>query len=444
MLTVLGFGMVTTFMFLIMTKRLSPVVALIVVPVLFALIGGFGGEGVGQMMIDGIITLAPVGVMLMFAILYFGLMIDAGLFDPVVKLILKVVGDDPLRVVVGTAVLAAFVSLDGDGSTTYMIVVASMLPLYKRLGLDPLALCCVTMLASGVMNLSPWGGPLARAATALQVDPNAIFLPLVPAMVAGVLAVLGLACLLGIRERRRIGRLAVASETLDQSPDPDISAPSQTGKGSQFRRPKLFWVNACLTTTLIMALLTAVLPLPVLFMIAFSIAIVINYPKIQDQRARIAAHAANVIAVVSLIFAAGVFTGILSGTGMVTAMSNSLLAVVPASLGSHLAAITALASMPFTFFISNDAFYYGVLPMVSEAAQAYGITPVEMARASLIGQPVHLLSPLVPSTYLLVGLTGVEFGDHQRYTLKWAILTCVVLLVAALLCGVFPLSADTT
>ncbi|RFQ26065.1 citrate transporter, partial [Pseudomonas sp. ATCC 13867] len=154
------------------------------------------------------------------------------------------------------------------------------------------------------------------------------------------------------------------------------------------------------------------------------------------------AHAENVLAVVSLIFAAGVFTGILQGTGMVEAMSKGLLAVIPPSLGPYLATITALVSMPFTFFMSNDAFYYGVLPVLSQAAAQYGITPVEMARASIVGQPVHLLSPLVPSTYLLVGLAKVDFGDHQRFTLKWAVLVCLAILAAALVLGLFPLFND--
>jgi CitMHS family citrate-Mg2+:H+ or citrate-Ca2+:H+ symporter len=173
-------------------------------------------------------------------------------------------------------------------------------------------------------------------------------------------------------------------------------------------------------------------------MIAFGIALIVNYPDITVQKQRIGAHSETVLAVVSLIFAAGIFTGILSGTGMVEAMSKSLLAVIPPSLGPHLAVITALVSLPFTFFISNDAFYFGVLPLLSEAAGQYGITPVEMARASLVGQPVHLLSPLVPSTYLLVALARVEFGDHQRFTLRWAAVTCLVLLASALLLNKFP------
>jgi CitMHS family citrate-Mg2+:H+ or citrate-Ca2+:H+ symporter len=441
MLTLLGFGMVLTFMYLIMARRLSPLVALITIPVLFALVGGFGGEGIGTMMLEGIRTLAPTGVMLMFAILYFGVMIDAGLFDPVVKQILRLVGNDPLKVVVGTALLAMFVSLDGDGSTTYMIVVASMLPLYRRLGMDRLKLCCVTMLASGVMNMTPWGGPLARAATALHVEPAEVFVPMMPAMVAGLVGIAALAYLLGLHERRRLGSVSLGTPPLQGGEDTGLLPETDSEVLARLRRPRLLWVNAALTVALMVALLVGILPLSVLFMIAFAFAIVINYPKVQDQRERIAEHAKNVIAVVSLIFAAGIFTGILSGTGMVKAMSDSLLAVIPDAMGPYFAVITAIASMPFTFFISNDAFYYGVMPILSEASQVYGITPVEMARASLIGQPVHLLSPLVPSTYLLVGLAGVEFGDHQRYTLKWAVLICMVLMVTALLCGVFPLMA---
>ncbi|AOY96393.1 citrate transporter [Cupriavidus sp. USMAA2-4] len=442
LLTLLGFGMVITFMTLIMAKRLSPLVALILVPILFALAGGFG-TGIDKMMLDGIRKIAPTGVMLMFAILYFGVMIDAGLFDPIVGRILRAVKGDPLKIVVGTTVLALVISLDGDGSTTYMIVVASMLPLYRRLDMNPLSMTCLAMLASGVMNLTPWGGPTARAASALHVDAGEIFVPLLPVMGLAVAAILLLAVKLGLRERRRLGVLALPDgAALHAGYDEDcaVSGPAAAAEeDADLRRPRLLWVNAALTLALMVSLILGVLPLPVLFMIGFAVALIINYPDLAEQRRRVAHHAGNALSVVSLIFAAGIFTGILSGTGMVEAMSRSLLAVIPDVLGPYMAVLTALLSLPFTFFMSNDAFYFGVLPILAEAAQGYGISPAEMARASLIGQPVHLLSPLVPSTYLLVGLAGVEFGDHQRYALKWAAMVCLVMLVAALGFALFPL-----
>jgi citrate-Mg2+:H+ or citrate-Ca2+:H+ symporter, CitMHS family len=181
-----------------------------------------------------------------------------------------------------------------------------------------------------------------------------------------------------------------------------------------------------------------VLPLPVLFMLAYAVAVMINYPAIEQQKALLSRHAGNALSVVGLIFAAGIFTGILSGTKMVDAMANSVVSLVPPALGPYLAIVAGVLSIPFTFFISNDAFYFGVLPILAKAGEAYGITAAEMARASLIGQPVHLLSPLVPSTFLLVGLCGVDFGEHQRFTLKWALLSALVLLTAGVVLLVIP------
>ena len=434
MLTLLSYGMVIVFMTLIMTKRLSPLTALILVPILFGLLAGFTRE-LGPMMIAGVTNLAPTGVMLMFAILYFAIMIDAGLFDPFVQRIIALVHGDPMKIVVGTAVLALAVSLDGDGSTTYMITTAAMLPLYRRLGMRPLNLACVTMLAGGVMNILPWGGPTARAASALHVDSAAVFVPLVPPMLAGIAWVLFVAYRLGVRERVR---LAVGGASASAVLEAELANPS-FHEDLEHRRPDRLWVNALLTAILLVALVAGALPLPALFMIGFAIATMVNYPSIAEQKALLSRHAGNVLAVVGLIFAAGVFTGILSGTRMVDAMANSVIHAVPPSLGPYLAVVTGLLSIPFTFFVSNDAFYFGVLPILAEAGKAYGISAAEMARASLIGQPVHLLSPLVPSTYLLVGLAGVDFDDHQRYTLKWALVSAAVLLGMGLVTQVIPL-----
>ena len=432
MLTLLAYSMIIVFMALIMTKRLSAMVALILVPIVFGLIGGFG-LGLGPMMLDGIKKLAPTGVMLMFAILYFGVMIDAGLFDPAVRAILKLVGGDPMKIVVGTFVLAVFVSLDGDGSTTYMITCAAMLPLYKRLGISRLVLACVIMTAGGLMNILPWGGPTARAASALGVDVGLIFVPMIlPMVVTGAWGIF-VAFVIGRRERKRLGSITLSAPVLDE-PSPEVIAGDP-----KIARPKLLWVNFLLTIGLMVLLILGTFPLQVLFMVASAIALMINYPSLQDQKERLTAHAANIVPVVSLIFAAGIFVGILSGTKMVDAIAASVISAVPDWMGPYMAIVTAVLSIPFTFFISNDAFYFGILPILAKAAAVYGIGPVEIGRASLIGQQVHLLSPLVASTYLLVGLAEVEFGDHQRYTLLWALSAALVMLVATIVLGVIPI-----
>ena len=433
MLTILAFAMVATFMTLIMSGRVSAMVALIVVPVAFGLVAGFGAD-LGPMMLDGVKTLAPTGVMLAFAILYFGLMVDAGLFDPLVRLIVRLADGDPVKVLVGTAALALCVSLDGDGSTTYIICVSALLPLYRRLGLNPLMLACLLMLACGVTNITPWGGPTARAASALHLDPAEIFTPLIPAMLAGAAAIFALAWRFGRMERARLTRLSPGAG----EPEAQLEA-ALVGANDLTERPRRMVFNLALTVALIAGLVAGVLPLPVLFMLASAAALVVNYPSPEAQKVRIATHAANIFPVISVIFAAGIFTGILNGTGMTEAMAKSVAGAIPAALGPHLAGVTALISMPFTFLISNDAFMFGILPILAEAGAQHGIAPAEMARAALTSQAVHLLSPLVPSTYLLVGLSGVELGRHQRFTIGWAVLLSLVLVAAAMAAGVVPL-----
>ena len=72
-----------------------------------------------------------------------------------------------MRVVLGSAALAALAHLDGSGASTFLLVIPALLPLYVRLGMDRRVLACVVALAAGVMNMLPWGGPLLRAAASL-------------------------------------------------------------------------------------------------------------------------------------------------------------------------------------------------------------------------------------------------------------------------------------
>jgi CitMHS family citrate-Mg2+:H+ or citrate-Ca2+:H+ symporter len=427
MLTFLGFLMIMIFMVLIMNKKMTPLTALVIVPVTIALFAGFGPE-VGDMMKNGVKEIALTGVMLIFAILYFSLMIDTGLFEPLVNIILKAVGDNPIKTTIGTAVLTALVSLDGDGSSTYLIVVAAMLPLYKKQGMNPLILTCIIMLAGQIMNILPWGGPTARVMSSLKLGHTEIFVPMIPIMAIGILWVIFVAYILGRKEKIRIAKHGkftnYNSNDIIGEADPKL------------RRPKLILINLALTITLLVVMILDIVPLGIAFMIAFCLASIINYPKLKDQQKIISKHAGNALSVAGMIFGAGIFTGILNGSGIMQAMGNSMIEIVPKSWGGYLNIVTALFSIPLTFFLSNDAYYFGILPIIVATGHQLGISPEILGRASLIGQGSHLLSPLVPSTYLLVSLAGVEFSDHLKYTLKWALGSSIVMLLAALILGV--------
>jgi len=441
MLALFGYSMVAIFMILIMTKRMSALLALIIVPIVFALIGGFY-TGIGDMMLEGIAQVAPTGVMLVFAILYFGIMIDAGLFEPVVNAILRIVKGDPLKIALGTVALASLVALDGDGTTTFIITVTAMLPLYKKLKMNLYMLATLALLSIGVMNMTPWGGPTARVISSLQLTTEEVFLPLIPVMAIGIGFALLVAYYFGIKERKRIGIHQVDISTGNEIDLAEVQVAATVDNGGELvslKRPKLIWVNAGLTIALLIALIVGLLPLPVLFMLGFALATMINYPNLAEQKERITAHAGNVLAVVALVFASGIFTGIMNGTEMVDAMATALVQIIPEQLGSQLPLITAITSMPFTYFMANDPYYYGIIPIIGETAASYNIPMAEIARASVLGQPVHVLSPLYAAGYLLVGMLGIDYGQNQRYALKWVVASSLVMIIAAILFGVISI-----
>lgn len=435
MLTLLAYSMIAAFMALIMTNRMSALIALITVPIVFAVIGGFGPQ-IPEMAMAGVKGIAPTAVLLLFAILYFGLMIDLGLFDPLVRFVVRVCHGDPLRIIVGTAILATVISLDGDGSTTFLLVVSAMMPLHRRMGINPLILPAVTVLPNSIVNIAPWGGPTARVMASLKLDASQVFLPLVPAIALACCAAILIAAYLGLSERRRLGVITMGAQADEEARD----AADAAMQAVVTRSPALQLFNGLLTAAILVLLVLDVLPLSLIFMVGFAIALTVNFPGVAAQRERIEAHAGSVLMVISVVFGAGVFTGIFSGTGMTTALAESVVNIIPDAAGEYIPLITALISGPFTFFLSNDAFYFGVVPVLAHAAAAYGIPPEVIARASLIGQPFHMLSPLVPAAYVLTGLAKVEFGEHQRFTLKWAGLLALVMLCGAILTGALPLA----
>lgn len=396
-------------------------------PLVFGLLAGFSPAQLGGMMLEGIKQVAPTGIMLFFAVLYFAVMLDAGLFDPVVTFIVKKVKGDPLKVVMGTAILTMIVHLDGDGTATFMIVLSAFLPIYKELGMRRVVLAGIVALSVGPLHLVPWSGTSARAISTLDATATEIFNPNVPAIFGGILWVLAVAYILGRKERKRLGIVSF---------DYHHHA-SLTEEQKSLRRPKLIWINATTTVSLIIILMNGWIPAPALFTVASVVALLINYPVLHDQQKILKSHGANIFLVSSMIFAAGIFSGILTGAGMIEAMASSLVGLLPQEHARLLPLLTAVTSMPSSFLFTPDAYYFGVVPVLSQAAEHYHMDPLEIGRAALLGQMTvgFPLSPLTASTFLLVGLCEVDLGDHQKFIFKWAFGTTLVMTLIAILTG---------
>lgn len=451
MLALIGILTIATLLFCIMSKRLSPIVALITIPILGAVVALYavplfdGGQEIvphyttiPKMVVVGIAKLAPMAAMFVFAIIFFGVVSDAGMFDPIIAKILKVVGTSPKKIIIGTGVLALIAHLDGNGAVTFLITVPAMLPLYDKLGIDKRILAGITALSAGV-NFLPWTGPMIRAAAALDVSTHDLFTPLIPAQICGLAFMVFMGWYWGRKEERRLGLAgATASAGGDENAVTHFAPKELTEEERKLRRPHLFWPNIILVVLVITGMVATKIPPVVIFMVACCIALTLNYRKPAEQSARINAHAKGALMMASILFAAGVFTGIMGESGMLKAMAVSAGHFVPDALSSHIPFIVSLIAMPLSLVFDPDSYYFGIMPVVANIG---GFPPIEVAQASLLGQMTtgFPVSPLTPATFLLCSLCGVDLADHQRFSIPVLWLASIVMAIGAVVTGVFPL-----
>ena len=427
MVAVVGFAMIICIVALLLKGKMSPIVVLTVIPAVAALILGHGPVEIADFIKEGVKTTTNNGI-------YFGVMSDTGMFDVIVNFLVKKAGNNVIAVTVATAIIATIAHLDGTTATTVLITIPALYPVYKAMKIDTKILLCLTGACMGVMNLLPWGGPVARAATVLSMDANDLWHILIPIQIVGLIFNIIVAVLLGMLAIKQ-GAGAGKGEKIEQdqkTKDEEIA----------LRRPKLLIFNLALTIALIAVLSAGLVTSYVAFMIALSLALAVNYPNLKTQDKLVKKHAPAALIISATLFSAGAMVGIFDGTGMLTEMANAIMSIIPGFLGQFIHIIFGILALPLGLCIGTDAYFYGIMPLVMQVGETYGVASLSTALTMVIGKNLALMvSPLVPATYLAIGLTDVELKDHMKFSIPiyWGI--SIVMLVIGVILGIVPLGA---
>ena len=431
-LGIIGYIVIALILIFIIGKLIYVIPTLIIVPVLGALVAGFGPGEIGEFAAEGLGGIVEITAMFAFAVWYFAIMRDYGLFDPLVKRVINTVLGRPAFLTIGTVVLACATHLDGTGATTFLITIPALLPLYLALDVNTKILAALAALGAGTMNLVPWGGVTVRAVASLDEATIAnVYNPLIPAQIAGLVTVFAIAYYF--------------SQRIEQ--EQEISAERRTElvqeaiSGDEVTIDARWYFNFLFTLVIVAALIADITSPAVVFMVGLVVGILVNVRDYDRQRDILEEYSSDVMTYVGILFAAGILLGVLGESGMITEMANILLLLIPEWMGSYIPVLVGLIAAPMSLLFSPDAYYFGVLPVLAETAEAFGIPGVAVARASLIGQMTvgFPISPLTGATYLLIGLADVDLGEHIKFTFLWAWLVSLVMLVIAILTGAIPL-----
>ena len=410
---------------LLLSGRVFPFVALSLVPTLGALASGFSFREVSDFYTEGSLQVMPIAVMFMFSILYFGIMNDMGLFKPLITGLIKHCRGSKVAITIGTVLIAIVAHLDGSGSSTFLMTIPPLIPLYDSMKIDRRLLLLLVCASASVMNMLPWGGPLGRASSVIKMDPMEFWSVLVFLQLIAICLVLLMSIYLGRREERKGNQGELSPRLAD---DPLHSTTNS----------RLYWINLALTLFMLAVLFTGALPSALVFMLAVSLALWINYPGYKQQADCVKSHAGDALILASIIVSAGAFLGILDGSGMLNSLSNDIVAILPASIIPKLHVIIGFLGVPMEMLLNTDAYYFALLPVIEQTVGNHGVESFAIASAMTIGNVIGIfISPFSPALWLGLGLAQVNIGAHIRYSFLWIWGLSAALMVFAMLLKIF-------
>ena len=409
-------------MIILVKGKVSPAVVFTTLPLITAAILGFSMSEIAEFIESGMKSMLETAVLFVFAISYFTMMSEKGLFDPIVNFLIKKTGKSITALLMAVMLTTLVAHLDGSGATTFLIVVPAFLPICKKMGIRSQALLASMCGVYGVMNLLPWGGPTLRAASVIDMPANQLYMNLIPGLICLLVVSVGIVLVVAKIEKKN----GINQETLEQAVNEAVQTKDQQ------ERDKHHKFNLVLTLLLLVTLFTGIpIPLYAIFMVAYVIALVVNFPNVKEQNKKIKEYGSNAVSLTVTLFAVGIFMGVLKNSGMIDAMAEALIALLPQALTPHLHWIVALFAVPLLMILGTNAFYYALLPIVVGVVEPYGISAEMVAATFLLtatlGTPI---SPSVATNYVGLGLADISIGEHIKYSLRilWpASIVCLIL-----------------
>lgn len=438
-IAILGYIMLIALVYLIMKGKWTPAFVFIALSMILGIVVGYDVGTISTYIKAGLNSVLSTLVMFGFAVLFFTIMTEAGLFQPIIDFLMRTLGKSTIGLGIGAILVTAVGQLGGAATAAALICIPFFLPLMKKIGLSGKHLMLIFGLTSGIMNLMPWCGPMLRHSAVTGIDAVELWRTVLPAQILGILITCGIAAYFGVKARRTASTPAELKET----------AAAETAAAAEAaavpEKTKLTWkwyFNLALLIVTIYLLVKGDITSYIVMAATCCIAMIVNFKGQKPQEAIMKKTAGVGYYNLMLLFSTGIFVGIISQggeTSIVYHMATTLLNILPESLVKHLHLIMGTLSTPLGFCFPSSAYDTSIVPLCIEMGTRYGIPVNAMSACMAIGKNIfNIGSPTYPSTFFILGLCECELKDYLKFGFLPMWLVGIVMMAFLVVIGYIP------
>ena len=432
---VLGYFMIALLVVLLLSNKANPIVGFIIIPPIIALLARYSISDINGFIKTGVSGAMSTALLALLSITFFSIMTEQGLFDPIVDFLVKKAGNSVAVITVVASLIAHFSHLDTGTTSTLLVTIPSMLPIFNRLGIDRKFLWLEIAQAIAVMNLLPWGGAITRSGAVTGMDPAAISTAILPCLVAGFIFNMITAYFYGKKAQASIAKGIV---------DHGDEIASESGLYVEADRKTevnlKYWINLAWTLLILFSLFKGIFTGFIIFMFAVAGALIINYRTVKEWNSILDKYSSNSFRIVLTMFTAGVFSGILTNSEMLAEMAKVITYLIPSSFGHLYSLISGGVSFVFGMFLGADGFHYGMMPLLIKAGEAFGFAQEGLVYIMCIGRDtVSMITPVQATAWMAAGMCGVELKDGVKKAFPILLALFAVEITVGVILGIIPI-----
>lgn len=178
------------------------------------------------------------------------------------------------------------------------------------------------------------------------------------------------------------------------------------------------------------------------FLVAYMLALIINFPTNKEKLDMIKRCAVNCYPIALIMMCAGVFVGVMNGSGMLEHMAAFVVSLIPTSLHGIFNIMLAIICVPMSIALGSQAFYYGFCPLLLEVGSTIGVSTLStIATLQITQNAFGFITPVSAVNHLACGMLGRDIKDVIKFCFPRLLFFLVLQFAISAVLGFIPIGS---